>query len=358
MFSLAFNFIFSILSYVLYGLFVYILFTLGVATSAHTYEVIRRAVKKKIQEDSLPYNKKGSLHEKNVIVTGGSSGIGKSVALLTAREGANVTLIARDSAKLESTLEELSKCRTHPEQRFDSLSLDVASGDVETTFARLEQKQGPCHMLICCAGTAICGKIEDTPPETLRRLLELNLVGSYRCARAVVPAMKIAKEGRIVLVGSQASLIGIFGFTAYSATKFGVRGLAESLAMELAPYNVSVTLSLPPDTDTPGFAAEEESKPIETKLMSETAGLAKPEEVAEKLLYDASDGKFFSTIGLESFMLTNLCAGMSTYSSISELVLQIALMGPFRLISAFILHSFHSIVVKCMREREKHKKSE
>jgi len=80
---------------------------------------------------------------------------------------------------------------------------------------------------------------------------------------------------------------GIFGYTAYCSTKFALRGLAESLAMELQPYDISVTLCLPPDTDTPGYAVEELSKPIETKAISQMAKLVQPEIVAEKAFEDA-----------------------------------------------------------------------
>lgn len=80
---------------------------------------------------------------------------------------------------------------------------------------------------------------------------------------------------------------GIFGYTAYSSTKFALRGLAESLAMELQPHGVSVTLCFPPDTDTPGFAIEEQSKPMETKAISQVAKLVQPEVVAEKAFEDA-----------------------------------------------------------------------
>lgn len=80
---------------------------------------------------------------------------------------------------------------------------------------------------------------------------------------------------------------GIFGYSAYCSTKFALRGLAESIAMELRPYNISVTLSLPPDTDTPGFAIEELSKPLETRLISQTSRLVSPDVVADKLFRDA-----------------------------------------------------------------------
>jgi 3-dehydrosphinganine reductase len=72
--------------------------------------------------------------------------------------------------------------------------------------------------------------------------------------------MKQRKFGRILFVSSQAGQIGIFGYTAYSATKFALRGFAEALQMELKPYGIYVTLSYPPDTDTPGFKEELKDK--------------------------------------------------------------------------------------------------
>lgn len=90
---------------------------------------------------------------------------------------------------------------------------------------------------------------------------------------------------------------GIFGYTAYCATKFAVRGFAESLAMELTPHNVYVTLSMPPDTDTPGLAIEEQTKILETKLICQTASVIQPEVVADKILKDSAvsiDPSFYS----------------------------------------------------------------
>lgn len=165
---------------------------------------------------------------------------------------------------------------------------------------------------------------------------------------------------------------GIFGYTAYSSTKFALRGLAESLAMELQPHGISVTLSLPPDTDTPGFAIEEQSKPMETKAISQVATLVQPEVVAEKTFEDAlvsmkinlklflnlfwlallNDNvfqarNFFSAVGLEGFIMTTLCAGMSPVPLFRHLLLQVLLMGLLRLIGAIYLFIFQLMIVKC-----------
>ncbi len=87
--------------------------------------------------------------------------------------------------------------------------------------------------------------------------------------------------------------MGIFGFTGYSAAKFALRGLAESLYLEVFQDNISITLAFPPDTDTPGFETEQVGKPVETKAICEMGGLVAPETVAKKILSDTLDRRFF-----------------------------------------------------------------
>lgn len=301
------------------------------------------------------------VENKHVLITGGSSGIGKSVAIVAAKHGAHVTLIARDVHKLEKAkYEVMQACKNKDTQRVEYLSLDITQSyeEVEKAFVDLEKTMGPIYMLVNCAGTAICGKIEDTSEADVNTMIRLNFLGTFYCIKAVVQSMKTARDGIIVLTSSQAAFLGIFGYSAYCSTKFALRGLAESIAMELTPHNISVTLCLPPDTDTPGFAIEELSKPLETKLISQASSLVKPSLVANQLFKDALNGKFFSTVGMEGFLLSNLCCGMSPFTSIFELITQISLMGFFRLLSSFYLISFQRIILKCMKTRDKNKKSE
>ncbi|XP_012264486.1 3-ketodihydrosphingosine reductase [Athalia rosae] len=307
------------------------------------------------------YGRLKQLTNKHVVITGGSSGIGKCAAIYAARQGAHVTIIARDLKKLEAAKNEiLHACQNKEKQKVECVSLDIGNnyGDVEKTFNNLERTIGPIYMLINCAGIAICGKVEDTTIDNLKYMVNLNFMGTYYAIKAVISSMKSAHEGIIVITSSQAALLGIFGYSAYGSTKFALRGLAESVAMEVAPYNISVTLSLPPDTDTPGFALEDQSKPLETKLISEGTGPVSPESVAEQLMKDALTGRFFSTVGLEGFILTSLCAGMSPISSITELLLQALLAGMLRLVGACYLISFRRIILNCMKNRDKNKKSE
>ncbi|XP_076288082.1 3-ketodihydrosphingosine reductase [Lasioglossum baleicum] len=302
-----------------------------------------------------------SVNNKHVVVTGGSSGIGKCVAITAAKHGAHVTIIARDVQKLEAARNEIiHACKNKDTQKIEYLSLDIGEDyeAVEKALSDLERTMGPIYMLVNCAGTAICGKIEDTTAADLKKMIHINFLGSYYCTKAVVQRMKATQDGIIVLTSSQAALLGIFGYSAYCSTKFALRGLAESISMELTPYNISVTLCLPPDTDTPGFAVEELTKPLETKLISETSSLVSPDVVANKLFKDALAGKFFSTVGVEGFMLTTLCSGMSPVGSLIELIVQSSLMGFFRFISAFYLIHFKKIIQNCIKTRDKNKKSE
>ncbi|XP_011882944.1 PREDICTED: 3-ketodihydrosphingosine reductase [Vollenhovia emeryi] len=289
-----------------------------------------------------------NIRNKHVVVTGGSSGIGKCMAILAAKKGAHVTIIARNLENLEKAKREIVEaCENKDTQRVECLSLNIGTNykAVERALADLENVMGPVYMLVNCAGLAIAGKIEDTTEENLDQMLRTNFLGTYYCTKAVVSRMKASKEGAIVLMSSQAGLLGIFGYTAYSSTKFALRGLAESLAMELRPHGVSVTLCLPPDTDTPGYAVEELSKPPETKAISQVAKLVQPEVVAEKAFEDALAREFFSTVGLEGFILTTLCAGMSPVK-LSGVFAQVPLMGLTRLVSVIYLLLFQRIVAK------------
>jgi len=289
----------------------------------------------------------------HAVVTGGSSGIGKSVAKLLAQKGANLTLLARDAGKLEETKSEiLSLCSD--QVTVQCLSIDVGKDyeAVQKTVEKAIETLGPVNLLINCAGTSIPATFEDAKPEDFKRLMDINFFGSVYVTKACIPSMK-KKGGHIVFTSSQAGLLGIYGFSAYAASKFALRGLAETLAMELKPFKIFVTLSCPPDTDTPGFAEEEKQKPEITREISKTAGLVPAEVVASGLVADMLKGKFLSTIGFESAIVRIVCAGMSPVTSLSELLIQVHTMGILRLAGFFFLKSFDTIVHKGIMKQQK-----
>ncbi|XP_015743296.2 3-ketodihydrosphingosine reductase [Python bivittatus] len=213
-------------------------------------------------------------------------------------------------------------------------------------------------MLVNCAGTSINGKFEDIDTCIFEQLMAVNYLGSVYPTRAVVAKMKERRKGRIVFVSSQAGQIGIFGYSAYSATKYALRGLAESLHMEVKPYNICVTVAYPPDTDTPGFAQENQNKVLETKLISEASSICQPDYVAKIIVKDAVEGKFASSVGTDGHMLRILTNGMAPVSSIAEILESIIFLGIFRLLSLYFIAGFDNIVRRCMVEKEKTEKTD
>jgi 3-dehydrosphinganine reductase len=202
----------------------------------------------------------------HVVITGGSSGIGLAVAKEVLGRGARVSIIARNPQRLEDAKKVLS--RTSEAAQIFTVSADVTQHEAASqAVADAEAKFGPVDVLITSAGVTRPGVFEELPVEEFERQIRVNYLGTAYSVRAVVPGMKKRKSGRIVMVSSQAGQIGIYGYTAYSASKFALRGFAESLRMELAPHNVFVSVNYPPDTATPQL----EGTPADTCIVVQCA---------------------------------------------------------------------------------------
>uniref|UniRef100_A0A8C4QRV4 3-dehydrosphinganine reductase n=1 Tax=Eptatretus burgeri TaxID=7764 RepID=A0A8C4QRV4_EPTBU len=301
-----------------------------------------------------------SLNGAHVVVTGGSSGIGKAIAIECVKRGAFVTLVARNEQKLIDAKEEVEQHLMNEKQVVQCMSLDVSKdfGQVKSVMKQAQEKLGPVDMLVNCAGFSISARFEDFKPEEFRRIMEVNYLGSVYPTLAVIPTMKERRHGRIVFVSSQAGQIGLIGYSAYSASKFALRGLSEALQMEVKPYNIYITVAYPPDTDTPGYQEELKSALEETVLISKTSGIFQAAYVAQVIVRDTMVGKFSSSMGSDGYMLTAVTCGMSPITSVIEALQQVFSMGFFRLISLFYLQSFDGIVRRCMFRRIAEKQSE
>lgn len=165
--------------------------------------------------------------------------------------------------------------------------------------------------------------------------------------------MRQLGSGRIVLVSSQAGQVGVFGYTSYCSTKFALKGLAESLQMELARDNIYVTVAYPPDTDTPGFVEENKTKPIETQLINETSGVLSAEEVAKKIIQSTQKGSFSCWYGINGFLLECLTSGAQPVTSMLEVISQSFTIGLARLIIIGLLNTFYSITKKTQTKKSK-----
>ncbi|CAH8457768.1 unnamed protein product [Schistosoma mattheei] len=257
-----------------------------------------------------------SLHGFNVLITGGSSGIGLSLAKLFYGAGANVTIVARDLKKLESA-REIIKCGKDRNNNVFILSVDLTSeySVLNEIFSKHVATLGSVDILVNCAGYAVARKFLDTPTDDIQGMLHLNYLSAVHVTRILLPYMLDQKfhqthERRIAFICSLASQVGVYGYAAYTGSKYALRGFAETLEMELGHKGPFVTIAFPPDTDTPGYIRENVGKPVVTKAISATAGLASPDDVAKSVYLDIMNGKLISTCGLEGIFLSWITAGI------------------------------------------------
>ncbi|RWV82518.1 hypothetical protein GW17_00055980, partial [Ensete ventricosum] len=193
------------------------------------------------------------LKGRHVLISGGSSGIGLALARRVAAEGARVSILARDPDRLRDACDAI-RLATGVEAA--AFAADVR--DPEEVAHALEAA-GHVDVLVCNHGVFLPQDLDRQSLEEIRFTVEVNLMGTFHLIKAALPAMKQrAKESglpaSIAIMSSQAGQVGVYGYTAYSASKFGLRGLAEALQHEVIADNIHITLIFPPDTETPGLA--------------------------------------------------------------------------------------------------------
>lgn len=240
----------------------------------------------------------------HAIITGGSSGIGKATAKLLAQKGANISIIARDRVKLDLAQQEIEAVRANSNQQVLALVADVANQtENEAAIQKAIAQIGNPDILITSAGMAYPGYFEQIPLEIFVQTMAINYFGSLYSVRAVLSAMEAQQQGHIVLISSGAGLIGLYGYTAYSPSKFALRGLAESLRGELKPKGIKVSIVYPPDTDTPQLRSENKTKPLETQKITANAGTWTAEGVAKKIVRGIEQKTFAIAPGWEMGIL-------------------------------------------------------
>jgi 3-oxoacyl-[acyl-carrier protein] reductase len=185
-----------------------------------------------------------SLKGKNALITGAGKGIGKALALALAAEGVNLALIARTEKDLQSVAQEVKQSGV----RVEFAVADVADRqNVEQAVEKLVKALGPVDILINNAGIGQFGKFMELSPEQWEQIVKVNLFGPYYVTRAVLPSMLERQTGDIVNVSSTAGQKGSPLTSAYSASKFGLIGMSESLMQEVRKSNVRV-FTLTPST--------------------------------------------------------------------------------------------------------------
>eukprot|EP01128_Nolandella_sp_AFSM9_P007396 TRINITY_DN4038_c0_g1_i1.p1 TRINITY_DN4038_c0_g1~~TRINITY_DN4038_c0_g1_i1.p1 ORF type:complete len:347 (-),score=101.87 TRINITY_DN4038_c0_g1_i1:110-1084(-) len=235
-----------------------------------------------------------SVQGKHVIVTGGSSGVGLSTATKLASKGASVTIIARNQRKLDDALEIIEGAAVNDQQVISAISCDIS--DLKNTEVAIQKaaklNHGEIHILINSAGITRPERFEEVDVKFFEHLMRVNYLGTVNVTRAVVPFMKEAMGGRIIYVSSLIGLNGWPGYSPYTSSKFAVNGLAQSLQMELSPFNINFSISSPSNIDTPMFVEEEKLKPIETRKLEESQRVISPSVVADEIIASLKDWSF------------------------------------------------------------------
>ncbi len=251
---------------------------------------------------------------KNVIVTGGSSGIGRATARMLVQRGANVAIIARRQALLEAALAEFEAERVTSAQVFQAYSADLSDWEqAQAAIAALTVEGRTPDILINAAGIAHPGYFEELPIEVFRRTMDVDFFGTLYPTKLVVPMMMARRSGHIVNFSSVAGFLGVFGYTAYGAAKFAVRGFSDVLRSELKPYGVQVHIVFPPDTDTPQLHEENKVKPLETRELAGNVKVLQPEDVAREVIRGLERNRYVIVPGFESklyFLLANGISGV------------------------------------------------
>jgi NAD(P)-dependent dehydrogenase (short-subunit alcohol dehydrogenase family) len=184
-----------------------------------------------------------TLRGRHVVVTGGGGGLGAAIAAAFASDAATLTLMGRTQTTLAATVDVLRKTFAVDA---GAETCDVVDPDsVARAFEAAVRARGPVHVLVNNAGYAAAGVFQETTLDEWRRVLDVNLTGTFLCAQRVLPAMIAAGEGRVINIASTAGLRGYSRVAAYCAAKHGVVGLTRALAAETKRTGVTVNAVCP-----------------------------------------------------------------------------------------------------------------
>jgi 2-keto-3-deoxy-L-fuconate dehydrogenase len=237
-----------------------------------------------------------SLQNKIAVVTGGGSGIGRAIATLFAKQGAQIHLI---DLTIESSKDAVEEIKSHGGKVF-SYACNVANKkEVQDTF----EKIGQIHILVNNAGIANVGKVDTTSESDFDRVMDVNVKGVYNCLAASIDKFRLSNGGVIINMASIAAWVGIPDRFAYSTAKGAVMAMTLSVAKDYMEENIRCNSISPARVHTPfvdGFIAKnyagKEDEIFEKLSKSQPIGrMGKPEEVAALALYLCSDEAGFIT---------------------------------------------------------------
>ncbi len=225
--------------------------------------------------DYLPVTVEG----KNILITGGTTGIGRAIAILLASMGARIMIFGRHREELDAALEELDKAMKDPEKPWRNrcgMAADVSNmEDVIAVFKRFDEEFGPIDVLINNAAIGY-GSVLEGSHEEREYLLSTDVDGYLMCAHEAAKRMKKNGSGHIINIGSMSAEVQEKGSSVYVAAKAAIRGFSASLRKELNPHNIHVSLIEPGAvfTDMQESPTEELLQKVKNEEMLESQDIA------------------------------------------------------------------------------------
>ncbi|KAF8194594.1 oxidoreductase [Pholiota molesta] len=234
------------------------------------------------------FSKKWNPDGKHIYITGGSSGLGLSLAHILVQKGANISIVARNQKKLDEALESLEKLRVSPAQRFYVYSYALGSGSDATVAldAVCEPYEGesPDAVFTCAGSSKPMFFVEMEERDLMEGMSNAYWVQAWTSWAAAKKMAKERKKGaKIVLISSTLGYMSFLGFASYSPGKHALRGLADTLHSELMLYGIDVHVYFPATMYTPGYDEENKTKPDIVKKIESTDEGTTAEQAAQVL---------------------------------------------------------------------------
>jgi 3alpha(or 20beta)-hydroxysteroid dehydrogenase len=232
---------------------------------------------------------------RTVVVTGGSSGIGRSIALEAAKRGAEIVVADVQPEPRRDIMPTGEAVRNH-ESRFEFVEADVTNLDELRAVAEIADEIGGLYGWVNNAGIAETASLTETSVENWTRSLDINLTGAFNGSRAAIEPMLEGGQGAIVNVASAAGVVGFHNSASYSAAKGGVIALTKQVAVDLAPEGIRVNAVSPGFTDTKMLQQDTHDGTIEYAEQRTPMGrLGRAEEIADAVVFLLSESASFIT---------------------------------------------------------------
>ncbi|KAI0323114.1 oxidoreductase [Amylostereum chailletii] len=253
-------------------------------------------------------------------ITGGSAGLGLSLAILLTKRGADVSIVARSQATLDKALEQIEAARVSPNQilKAYSYALDTYAASVEAFDAVCSAHGGKApDAVFLCAGVARLGFFVEESEEALRRGMDLTYWVSAWTAKVASQRMAQSRsQGKIVFVSSILGYAGLIGYSTYSPGKHALRGLAETLRQELLLYSIDIHIYFPGTIASPGHVEENKTKPQITSKIEEQDAAMTPDYCADGLFKGVERGDFHIADTFNSELFRCSTRGATPYNNI------------------------------------------